>query len=261
VFENLYFLSDTAFRNFNFSDFWADSATETPFEPVSEQYIEARIRDAYAPDGEPPEIYFYSILPFTLSELCCKAFLRSNPGLPISERDYYLSKLFQFLYRPLVESVHLEWIEAGEIAAGLRDFLDQLPELVISKLARFDWEGFYQDTWLYEPRDVLPRLPQHLPSDISQDVSQTPRKRGFDPDMENHLKVASIVAECESDWKGNLPQICVKLDDLEVPYPEQWAGWRRALETGKQDLVIKAIQYRLRMVKMKSRAPTPRVFP
>jgi hypothetical protein len=58
VFQNLYFLSDPAFRNFNFSDFWADSATGAPFELVSEQYIEARIRDAYAPDGGPPETVF-----------------------------------------------------------------------------------------------------------------------------------------------------------------------------------------------------------
>jgi hypothetical protein len=162
---------------------------------------------------------------------------------------------------PLVESAHLGWIEAGDIAEGLRDFLDQLPELVISQLARFDWEGFYQDTWLYEPREVLQRLAQHLPSDNSQDVSRTPRKRGFDPDMENHLKVARTVAEWGPEWKRDLPQICVKLDDLGVPHSEQWAGWRSALEAGKKEGVVKAIEYRLRMVKAKSGTSTPKVFP
>jgi hypothetical protein len=184
-----------------------------------------------------------------------------NPGLPIIERDYYLSKLFQFLYRPLVERAHLEWSKTDEIAAGLRNFLDQLPAPLVCELSRFDWPGFYEDTWLYEPREVLQRLPQHLPSDMSQDVSRTQRKHGFDADMENHLKVAAVAKEYGPEWKGNLPQICVKLDDLEVPHAEQWVGWRSALETGKQDLVIKAIQYRLRMVKTKSGTPTPKVFP
>lgn len=256
MFQNLYFLSDPAFRNFNFSDFWSESPARAPFESVPEEYIEARIRESYAPDSKPPEPYFYSILPFTLSERCCKAFLRSNPGLPITERDYYLSKLFQFLYRPLIESAPIDWSGTDEIAALLCAFLDQLPDRVVSELSKFDWQGFYQDTWLYEPLEVINRLPQHLPRDLSLTAGRAPRKHGFDPDMENHVKVAGVVTTHGPDWKQDLPQICAELDDLGVPHPEEWAGWSSALETGKQERVIKAIQYRLMMVKKKSATPT-----
>ncbi len=249
MFHNLYFLSGRVFRDFNFSDFWADS-TGTPFESVTEVYIEHVIQESYASDSEPPEPYFDSILPFTLSALCCGAFIRSNPGLPITNRDYYLSKLFQFLYIPLVESAHLTYGAADEIASQLSDFLDQLPEPMVLELSKFDWSGFYEDTWFYEPAAVVKRLPQHLPQDITMGASR-PRKRGFDPDMENHCKVSNVV-KGYPDWKKNLSHICAELDDSDVPYPEQWSGWRNAIATGKQERVIKAIQYRLMMVKKRS---------
>jgi len=253
VFQNLYFLSGHVFHDFNFSDFWSDSPTGTPFEPATEVYIERSIRDSYAPDGEPPEPYFYSILPYTLSEPCCRAFI---PRLP-RPADYRAGLLPQQALSILVHPFGGEWHLDGdtdEIAAGLRDFLDQLPEPLVRQLSKFGWDEFYEDTWLYEPDEVLRRLPQHLPPDITTVLTRPPRKHGFDADMENHLKVASVVNAYGPDWKKNLPRICAELDNLSVPHPDHWGGWTNAVATGKQERMIKGIQYRLMMVKKKSGA-------
>ena len=249
MFQNLNFISGRVFRDFNFATFWSDSPTGAPFESVSEEYIVNVIHQSYASERDPPEPYFYSILPFTLSAPCCGAFVRSNPGLPITERDYYLSKLFQFLYIPLIESAPGTYWAHDEIASQLSEFLDQLPEPMVLELSRFDWSGFYADTWFYEPAEVVQRLPQHLPQDIIG--ASRPRKHGFDADMENHCKVSTVVRRYP-DWKKNLTQICAELDDLGVPYPDQWDGWGDAIATGKQERVIKAIEYRMMMVKKRS---------
>jgi len=86
MFRNLYFFSPD-FRNHNFSDFF-DNIRE-----VSEVYIEAALQRSYQP-GNWLEPYFYSIFPLTMSPESCVSFLRANPKLPITARDYYLSKLF-----------------------------------------------------------------------------------------------------------------------------------------------------------------------
>jgi hypothetical protein len=153
LFRNIYF-SCKSFRNHNWSDFFDDLRQD------EEEYIEAALRMGYAePPG--PEPYFYTILPLTLTPESCEGFLKST-SLPIAARDYYLSKLFQFLYLPLMLKFPLE-ADATEVSKRLEEFLDGIPPECMERLAEFDWPQFYGDTLGYELDDVLRRLPLHLP--------------------------------------------------------------------------------------------------
>jgi hypothetical protein len=153
LFRNIYF-SCKSFRNHNWSDFFDDLRQD------EEEYIEAALRRGYAePLG--PEPYFYTILPLTLTPESCEGFLKST-SLPITARDYYLSKLFQFLYLPLTLKFPLE-ADTTEVSKRLEEFLDGIPPECMERLAEFDWPQFYGDTLRYELDDVLRRLPLHLP--------------------------------------------------------------------------------------------------
>ena len=112
LFRNIYFFCKP-FRNHNWNDFFGDLRQD------EELYIEAELRRSYAtPSG--PEPYFYRILPVTLTPESCDSFLRST-SLPITARDYYLSKLFQFLYLPLVQKFLLE-DHPTEVSERLAEF-------------------------------------------------------------------------------------------------------------------------------------------
>ena len=152
MFHNIYF-SCKSFRNHNWSDFFGDLRQE------EEPYIEAHLRRSYADPG--PEPYFYSILPVTLTPGSCESFLRST-SLPIVARDYYLSKLFQFLHVPLVLKFGLE-NDPRQVSEPLEEFLDSIPAEYTARLAEFDWPQFYDDTLCYDLPEVLRRLPLHLP--------------------------------------------------------------------------------------------------
>ena len=110
MFKNLYFLRDPAFRNHNFSDFWnaPGGGGGDPIEQISDEAIAGYIRRSYLPDsvmpgraeGFPPD--FHPILPVTLSRPSCESFIRAYLALPVTPRDYYLSKAFQFAYSVVV---------------------------------------------------------------------------------------------------------------------------------------------------------------
>ena len=154
MFHNIYF-SCKSFRNHNWSDFLGLRQDEEP-------YIEAALRRSYADSREPgPEPYFYSILPVTLTAESCESFLRST-SLPIAARDYYLSKLFQFLHVPLVLRFGLE-NDPTQVSEPLEEFLDGIPAECTERLAEFAWSEFYDDTLRYDLPEVLRRLPLHLP--------------------------------------------------------------------------------------------------
>ena len=81
------------------------------------------------------------------------------------------------------------------------------------------------------------------------------RKRGPQPDMENHEKVVKIIRAYGENWTSddNLLEICEELDRQEVPVPKTWAtrsdGVARSWSRGRhhyQYLVIKAIKDRLK---------------
>jgi hypothetical protein len=93
-----------------------------------------------------------------MTPAACASFLR-HTTLPIVERDYYLSKLFQFLYLPLELRFQLGSAEE-EIRERLEQFLDGIP--AESRLDLFDWSRFYADTLHYDLEGVLGHLPLHL---------------------------------------------------------------------------------------------------
>ena len=98
---------------------------------------------------------------WTLTAESCQSFLRST-SLPIAARDYYLSKLFQFLHVPLVLKFGLE-NDPTQVSKPLEEFLDGIPAECTERLAEFDWSEFYEDTLRYDLPEVLRRLPLHLP--------------------------------------------------------------------------------------------------
>jgi hypothetical protein len=153
LFRNIYFSSES-FRDHNWSDFFPDLRQD------QELYIEAALRRGYA-DTAGPEPYFYSILPLTLTPESCASFLKSST-LPIAARDYYLSKLFQFLYLPLGLKFRLEG-HSTAVVKRLEEFLDGITPDRLDRIAEFDWSQFYGDTLRYRLEDVLRRLPLHLP--------------------------------------------------------------------------------------------------
>jgi hypothetical protein len=155
LFRNIHF-SSKSFRNHNWNDFFGDLRQD------KEPYIEAALRRSYAdPRGPGPEPYFYKILPVTLTPESCESFLRST-SLPIAARDYYLSKLFQFLHVPLVLKFQLE-NDPSQVSEPLEEFLDGISPECTARLAEFDWSEFYEDTLRYDLPEVLRRLPLHLP--------------------------------------------------------------------------------------------------
>jgi hypothetical protein len=179
LFHNIYF-SCKSFRNHNWSDFFGDLRQD------EEPYIEAELRRSYA-DSLGPEPYFYRILPVTLTPESYESFLRST-NLPIGARDYHLSKLFQFLYLPLILKFLLEG-DATEVSKRLEEFLDGIPPECTERLAEFDWSEFYDETLHYELDDVLRRLPLHLPVPKREPSSEKmTQKRWVDEKWPSRLK-------------------------------------------------------------------------
>jgi len=153
LFRNIYF-SCESFRNHNWNDFFGDLCQD------EESYIEGQLLRIYD-DALWPEPYFDRILPVTLTPESCESFLKST-SLPITARDFYLSKLFQFLYVALVANFELKPGET-EVRERLEKFLDGIPIACTKGLAAFDWHEFYYDALNCKLDDVLRRLPLHLP--------------------------------------------------------------------------------------------------
>ena len=110
-----------AFLDSNFSNFFADDNPGLSMEEVGQAYISARLSE---PDS--PEPYFWSVLPTTLSEACCASFLRHH-RLPALPRDYYLSKLYQFVFEAFRCVYRLE-DPATEVARTVHQLLGQIPD-------------------------------------------------------------------------------------------------------------------------------------
>ncbi len=179
MFRNIYFFCKP-FRNHNWNDFFGDLRQD------EEAYIEAELRRSYTTQWA-PEPYFYRILPVTLTPESCESFLKST-SLPIAARDYYLSKLFQFLHLPLVLRFPLE-NDRTEVSEPLEEFLDGLPPECTERLAEFDWPQFYDDTLRYDLHEVLRRLPLHLPVPKGEPPSEKmTKKRWVDEKWPSRLK-------------------------------------------------------------------------
>jgi len=128
MFLNLYGGS-SVLRKHNFCNFLQ------PVEPVSEDYIVGHLEQSFPPAPHGLEPYFDSVFEFTLSVDCCASFIRANPELPITPRDYYLSKLFQFLFEVLVVAYRLDYREGGR-GSSWRDFSTRSPTSYLTALGR-----------------------------------------------------------------------------------------------------------------------------
>ena len=93
MFRNLFFQS-RLFRDFNFTDCLGR------VESVSNRSLSHQIRAAY--NAGPPDPCFVDTIALSLRMETSARFLKSV-DLPLEPRDYLLSKLFQFLYLPLVK--------------------------------------------------------------------------------------------------------------------------------------------------------------
>lgn len=253
-FRNLYFLVDD-FADFNFNDFL------DRFEEVPEDYLQGRI-ESNQQEGEHIEPYFDPIIPLTLSPNSCSAFFRSHPRVPASERDYYLSKLFQFLFLPIKLRFNPSFDDERALRHRLEAFLNDLGDETLQDLSGFDWWSFYEGACDLDLDTVFAELPTHLPGAArpteSVDSSRLlPRKRGPKSDIENHLKVLAIVERYGPDWmreenRHKLERLVAELDEANIPVPkprsERWLrppqSWSRALEYDPE-LVIKNIDYRV----------------
>jgi hypothetical protein len=175
LFTNLYFLRDPILRDHNFSDFWDDpgGGGGDPIEQVSADEIERYIRDSYRPNSVKPEMAegfppdFYPILRRTFSRPCCESFIRAHPALPITPRDYFLSKAFQFVYSAVVIRYNpdaeiltdrIAVPTSSEIAAALAATLDSFTDENLMTL--FDpefswWWDLYGDTMRFDLETVL----------------------------------------------------------------------------------------------------------
>jgi hypothetical protein len=158
VFVNLYF-EFGEFQHYN----WTDSLGGR-LDKVDNGYISGHLEHSYRPgkDFGQLEPYFYDILYFTLRPGCAQGFLRGSP-LPVTERDYFLSKLCHFIHLPLELRFGIGDIE---VRFDLEEILDSIPDSELNSLFHFEtfnWYRFYDDTLKYDLAAVMDRLPAILP--------------------------------------------------------------------------------------------------
>ncbi|MCL5745172.1 MAG: hypothetical protein M1541_14815 [Acidobacteria bacterium] len=106
----------------------------------------------------------------------------------------------------------------------------------------------------------LPALPQATTPVIPCDEAAAPgapRKRGPKPDHDTAARIAEVVARIASngDWRSKLDEICDALDEEHIPVPRTWRRNRKCTQWSlcdDRDLIVKAIDYRLRQRKKDS---------
>ncbi len=131
--------------------------------------------------------------------------------------------------------------EAIRLKSQLQAAEADIPESTDAPDSTREPEGTAQET--VEP-DVAPEC-------ASPCTFLTPKRRhGPKPDMESHLKVASMATDLKN-WKDDLETLCNRLDRAGVPVSESWRkrhlkSWVDALEETGPENVIKAVGYRLK---------------
>jgi hypothetical protein len=198
---------------------WDDDATDDPV--ASQMEAESDL------DG---------VFEHSLNPRACAAFFRSQPTVPAIERDYYLSKLCQFL-----------WLIALECGDATRNFnlrletlerlLDSIPEDYDPSW--FDWRSFLGEVHsLCETRregDVLgalgnlDRFLQYAESKeakaaaslIGGSSSSAPvrpgKRRGRRPNQERSDAIRRAIGKYHEEWRDHLSGIFKELDSSNVP--------------------------------------------
>lgn len=117
------------------------------------------------PPSRVPEPWVLSALSSTLSERCCRAFLEAHRGFPITARDYYLSKLYQFFIpSALDEGMDPDhWASApGNLEAWLDETLPEGNPEILGQLRRIDWVKLFRDGQTKRVEFLVRNLPNYL---------------------------------------------------------------------------------------------------
>jgi DNA-binding Xre family transcriptional regulator len=109
-------------------------------------------------------------LSYTLSPVCCASFIKANPELPISDRDYFLSKLFQFFYQSLLDEGDdpAHWDGARETLERLLDIA--FPETASNRcaeLSTLDWARLFRDYRARDLEGLVTTIDTYLPAPTS----------------------------------------------------------------------------------------------
>jgi excisionase family DNA binding protein len=134
--------------------------------------VELALRDKR---GYLPSVDLIPTLSFTLSPGCCRCFAQQHPAEPITDRDYYLSKLYQFFLLALLD----EGSEAAyydEAARRLEELLDSVfpYRAEVPDLAGLNWLRIFAD---YKKRDLetsIMQLHSYLPSTKAHPAGTAP---------------------------------------------------------------------------------------
>lgn len=116
--------------------------------------------------GVPPDCYLLSVLTFTLSESACRSFLEQHRGKPITERDYYLSKLYQvFLKSLLDEGNDFAYFDTvpGILEAALDEAFPVGSNLEL--FSKLDWFRILAAYAAVDLKSLIKRLPSYLRED------------------------------------------------------------------------------------------------
>ena len=203
-FTNLFRFSKS-FRDHNFNVMFGYLSADTA------EGIEGQFHPFFHPEGPPhwsddfPEPYIQETLRFTLSAGCCASFFRTNPELPTVERDYYLSKLFQYIWVPLRVQFDLPvdrddreiyFFGNNEEDPGplIEELLDTIPNELLSLSYGFDWYDevlleVYQNARHHDLKTVLKGLQTRLqkivrPKTVSHRSPRTKKGTGINRRMQ-----------------------------------------------------------------------------
>jgi hypothetical protein len=103
-----------------------------------------------------------------------------------------------------------------------------------------------------EPVLAQPASADEIPEPVPEPPT-TQRRRGPAPNYETAVRVAATLARIAPDtpWKRKLDEICIALDEEQVPRPKPWKSkgyrdWFSCL-SGDRGLVVKAIEHHMKL--------------
>ena len=116
--------------------------------------------------GAPPDAYLLSVLTFTLSESACRSFLEQHRGKPITERDYYLSKLYQVFLKSLLDEGN-DFAYFDTVPGILETALDEAFPVGsnLEVFFKFDWLRILAAYAEVDLESLIKRLPSYLRED------------------------------------------------------------------------------------------------
>jgi len=247
MYTNLYFdVPGYGFADHNFRSF-----PNFRIEKVPQSQIERLLKGScVVPDSKAnPEAYdgyaeadseLGSIFEETLQHKACVVFFRAEPSLPAVERDYYLSKLCQFLWLIVMECYGFRLQSEPNLNPPDHHFfdvfLDSIRDDRLLDLAYFDWQQFRQVLCAPCPaeggRDMLQALGDlhsFLPRASHRASAPRTRRRTQQRAVESpaaaiRRRVAEVNRDAGRDGALSHGELCKRLDAHGIPLPPN-ATW------------------------------------